>query len=94
MRAVGNSLRGTGWAAFAVVTLWGLFLCIGIIAKAAGSWGIVAALLLAPITFLAAPLYSGLVLDDWFPLILNYGGGLVSMVLVGIGDTMREARTK
>ena len=83
-----------GWIAFVVVTLWGLFLCIGIIANAAGFWGIVTALLLAPITFLLAPLYSGLVLDDWFLLILNYGGGLVSMVLVGIGDTMSEVRTK
>jgi hypothetical protein len=94
MRAVENSLRGMGWIAFVVVTLWGLFLCIGIIANAAGFWGIVTALLLAPITFLVAPLYSGFVLDDWFPLILNYGGGLVSMVLIGIGDTMSEARTK
>ena len=94
MRAVGNSLRGTGWIAFVVVALWGLFLCIAFIAKAAGFWGIVAALLLAPITFLAAPLYSGFVLDDWFPVILNYGGGLVSMALVSIGDTISEARTK
>lgn len=94
MRAVENSLRGTGWIAFVVVTLWGLFLCIDIIANAAGFWGIVTALLLAPITFLAAPLYSGFVLDDWFPLILSYGGGLFSLALVVIGDTMSEVRTK
>ena len=93
MRAVENSLRGTGWIAFVVVTLWGLFLCIGIIVNAAGFWGLVTALLL-PVTFLAAPLYSGFVLDDWFPLILSYGGGLFSLALVSIGDTISEARTK
>ena len=92
MAAIGNLLKGAGYIVFIGAGLWGFFLCIGIIAKAAGFWGIVAALFLAPITFLAAPLYAGFVLEDWFPLILNYGGGVLAMALIGTGSAMSGDR--
>lgn len=69
-----------------VAGIWGFFLCLGIISDAAGFWGIVAGLFLGPITFVAAPLYAGFEHGNWFPLILNYGGSLVAMALIGIGS--------
>jgi hypothetical protein len=66
----------------------GFVLCLGIISKAAGFWGLVAALFLGPITFVAAPLYAGFAWDNWFPLVLNYGGGIAAAVLLGIGSAL------
>ena len=88
MNAIGSLLKGTGFLVWAVAGIWGFFLCIGIIAHAAGFWGIVAAIFLGPITYIAAPLYAGFAHGDWFPLILNYGGGLLAMVLVAVGGAM------
>ena len=88
MKILGVSLKVLGMLVWIVVGLWGLFICLGIISHAAGFWGVVAAIFLAPITFLAAPLYAGFEQNNWFPLILNYGGGLVAIVLIGIGSLL------
>jgi hypothetical protein len=88
MNAIGSLLKGAGMVVWFVAGLWGFFLCLGIISHAAGFWGIVGGLFLAPITFVAAPLYAGFEHGDWFPLILNYGGSVVAMVLMGIGGAM------
>jgi hypothetical protein len=88
MTALGNLIKVTGWIVFTVTGLWGFFLCLAIISKAAGFWGVVAALFLGPVTFVAAPFYAGFAWDNWFPLLLNYGGGIVSAVLIGIGNTL------
>lgn len=86
MNALGGLIKVAGWIVFAVSGLWGFFLCMGIISKAAGFWGIIAALLLGPVTFVAAPLYAGFAWGDWFPLVLNYGGGIAAAALIGIGS--------
>jgi len=88
MNALGGLFKVVGWIVFAVSGLWGFFLCLGIISQVAGFWGIVACLILGPITFVAAPLYVGFAWGNWFPLVLNYGGGLVATVLIGIGSTL------
>lgn len=87
MNALGGLIKVIGWIVFAVTGLWGFLLCLGIITKAAGFWGIVAALVLGPVTFVAAPLYAGFAWGNWFPLALNYGGGIAAAVLIGIGST-------
>ena len=89
MVGLGNFFKVVGWIVFAVAGLWGFFLCLAIISKAAGFWGIVAALFLGPVTFVAAPFYAGFAWGDWFPLVLTYGGGIVATVLIGIGSAMR-----
>jgi hypothetical protein len=90
MKAFGRLLKGVGTLVWIVAGAWGFFLCLGIIAHAAGFWGIVAALFLGPVTFLAAPLYAGFEHGDWFPLILNYGGSLVGLVLMAIGGALSD----
>ena len=88
MSALGNVIKVVGYIVFAVTGLWGFFICLAIISTAAGFWGIVAALILGPVTFIAAPLYAGFEWGNWFPFVLNYGGGIVSAILVGIGSKL------
>ena len=88
MNALGGFIKVAGWIVFAVTGLWGFFLCLGIISKAAGFWGLVAALFLGPVTFVAAPLYAGFAWGNWFPLVLNYGGGIAAAVLISIGSAL------
>jgi len=85
MTAIGRFLQGLGVAVFAVTGLWGFFLCLDIVTKVAGFWGLVGAIFLTPVTFIAAPLYAGFAWHNWFPFILNYGGGIVGGALMGIG---------
>ena len=88
MTPLGNLIKVAGWIVFSVTGVWGFFLCLAIISKAAGFWGIVVALVLGPVTFVAAPLYAGFAWGNWFPLLLNYGGGIAGAVLIGIGGTL------
>jgi len=90
MKAVGSLLKGVGMVVWFIAGIWGFFLCLGIISHAAGFWGIVAGLFIAPLTFVAAPLYAGFEHGDWFPLILNYGGSVAGLVLMGIGGAMSD----
>lgn len=88
MNGIGNLLRGVGMFVLIIAGIWGFFLCLAIISHAAGFWGLLAAIFLGPVTFIAAPLYAGFEHGDWFPLALNYGGSLVGIALVAIGNAM------
>jgi hypothetical protein len=68
--------------------LWGFLLSLGIISDAAGFWGVVAAVLLAPITIAATPVYAGFAWGEWVPMALNYGGGLASALLLYLGAAL------
>jgi len=88
MRVLGNLIKVAGSIVFIVSGLWGFFLCLGIISKIYGSWGIVAALCLTPVTFVGTPLYAGFKFGNWFPLFLNYGGSITAIVLTSIGSAI------
>ena len=88
MAALGRVLKGAGGLLVVVVGIWGLVLCLDIITDVTGFWGLVAAFLLAPITFFAVPLYAGFALGIWFPVVLNYGGILVAVTVMGIGNRL------
>jgi hypothetical protein len=68
--------------------LWGFLLSLGIIAEAAGLWGVFVALLVAPITIAATPLYAGFAWGEWVPMVLNYGGALASALLLYLGAAL------
>ena len=79
----------SGGLILVVCSCWGLLLCFGIVQDALGT--IVAAglsLLFFPLLLSLAPLYQGLVNDDWMPLALIYGGNLIGYILVGIGTAV------
>ena len=86
MTALGKMLQVIGGIVFAITGLWGFFLCLAIITEAAGFWGLLVSLIVGPVTFIAAPLYAGFAWHNWFPLVLNYGGGIVAAVFFGIGS--------
>lgn len=94
MRAIGNISKVSGYAVFAIAGIWGFIICITIISRAVGFWGLVAAFFLAPVTFTVAPFYAGLAWGNWSPLILNYGGAVVAIVLVWIGDKLNGYNIK
>ncbi|MCL4183419.1 MAG: hypothetical protein KJ011_08220 [Burkholderiaceae bacterium] len=68
--------------------LWGFLLSLGLISEAAGMWGVIVALLLAPITIAATPFYAGFAWGEWVPMALNYGGGLASALLLYLGAAL------
>jgi hypothetical protein len=86
--AIGNIFKILGGIAFAIFGFWGFILELKIIGQVAGFWGFVIGLFVAPITFIAAPWYAGLVLGNWFPLLIGYGGGIVALILFGIGSAI------
>lgn len=90
MNAIGIFFKIIGYTIWFGAGIWGFFLCLAIISKVAGYGGIVVALVLGPVTFTAAPFYAGFVWDDWFPLILNYGGSIAGITLIGIGDAISK----
>lgn len=90
MTVLGKLITVVGWAVFAIAGLWGFFLCFAIISKVVGFWGLVASLILGPVTFFAAPLYAGFVWGNWFPLAIDYGGCLIGAIFVGIGSVIPD----
>jgi hypothetical protein len=86
--AFGKVVNGAGAVIFVMTGIWGLVLSLDIITDVIGFWGMIAAFLLAPITFLAVPLYAGFALGIWFPVVLNYGGCLLAILLMALGSRL------
>lgn len=68
--------------------LWGFLMSLGIISEAAGLWGVVVAVALAPITIAATPVYAGIAWGEWIPMALNYGGAVASALLLYLGAAL------
>ena len=90
MNALGGLMIAAGYVVMVVAGLWGMFLCLGIISDAVGFFGLVVSLMIAPITFFAAPFYAGFEHGNWFPLMLNYGGMITTMILIGVGSALSK----
>jgi len=86
--AFGKVVNGVGALLFVVTGIWGLVLSLDIITDVIGFWGMIAAIILAPITFFVVPLYAGIGLGIWFPVLLNYGGCLVAILLMALGTRL------
>jgi hypothetical protein len=86
--AFGKAVNGAGAVLFVVTGIWGLVLSLDIITDVIGFWGMLVAIILAPITFFAVPLYAGIALGIWFPVLLNYGGGLLAILLMAVGSRL------
>lgn len=61
---VSLSLNVLGFGLMIVFGLWGFAVCLGIVNKVAGFWGVVAGFTVAPVTLAAAPWYA---LVAWVP---------------------------
>lgn len=89
MRALGGLLKVAGICLFLLVCLWGTLVSLGIVSDALGIWAAAIAFLVAPFVFALVPWYAGLACQDWFPLMLNYGGAGVAATMALLGARMR-----
>ncbi|HEY1051611.1 MAG TPA: hypothetical protein VGE39_17685 [Prosthecobacter sp.] len=87
----GGILRAAGIGGFVFTFLLGMFVSVAIVAERAGCTGAVAAILLAPFTFLLVPWYALLFLGEWMPFLLNYCAGSISLFLLAAGKAMLRA---
>jgi len=85
---LGLALRATGVVAFAVTFLWGMGVCVEIIADQAGSAAAVLSVILAPLTFLLVPWFAGFALDNWLPFLIVYCSGTVALAFLAAGKAM------
>jgi hypothetical protein len=85
---MGAIFKVPGMILYFVGGLWGLFVCLGIVADTLGFIGAVVALFLLPFTLYLAPWYAGFADGNWFPLLLVYGSGVGAMILIGVGSAI------
>jgi hypothetical protein len=71
-----------------VFGLWGFLVELAIIFDVLGPVGVIAGLILFPITFFVAPWYALFVDGSWFPLVLVYGGGIPGRIIMTIGQSI------
>lgn len=83
--ATGIIVLLSGMLCMAASVLYGFFLSIKIVYHGLGIWGVVGGFLLAPIMFGIAPFYAYFALNDSYPLLIIYGGGLGSCILIVVG---------
>ena len=83
---MGKIFKGPGYLIFIICGIWGLFICFGIVQNITGTLFAFLSLFLFPLVATLAPLYEGVVNGNWFPLLLIYGGGILSMTLIAIGS--------
>jgi hypothetical protein len=55
-----------------------------------GFWGVVMAMLLAPITLVVAPWVAVVKWGTWIPLVITYGGAILGAVLYALRPTSSE----
>ena len=65
--------------------LWGLLVSLGIVTDALGFIGGLIAFVFFPVALVFAPWYAALAYQNWFPLLLVYGGMIGGSILYAIG---------
>jgi hypothetical protein len=73
---------------YCVFGIWGFVLSLGIVHEAVGFWGFVIAFVVLPVTFIAAPWYALFHFGTWFPVLVTYGGFILSGILNAIGSAL------
>jgi len=66
----------------------GVFISLGIVIDALGFIGGAIAFFFAPVALAFAPWYAAIADNNWFPVGLVYGGGLVASILYVIGSAI------
>jgi hypothetical protein len=83
---MGIIFKAPAFLIYIVAGLWGLIICLRIVADTLGTVMAIVSLFLLPALLSIAPWYQGLWHGDWFPLALIYGGGVIATILFGIGS--------
>ena len=87
-RRVGQILTISGAICYWVFGLLGVIVSLGIVSQVTGFWGFVLAFVFFPVTFVAAPWYALFHWGTWTPVLITYGGILLSWALRFIGGML------
>ncbi|WP_075367600.1 hypothetical protein, partial [Desulfosporosinus metallidurans] len=69
--------------------LWTLYAEAVIVNEVAGFWGIVIGLVVAPITFVAAPIYAVVEWGEWLAVVSIFGTGVLISIIYALGSWLR-----
>lgn len=83
---MGKFVSVLGTICYYVFGIWGFILSLSIVHQVVGFWGFVLAFVVFPVTFAAAPWYALFHWGTWFPLLVNYGGFILAIILKSIGN--------
>jgi len=83
---LGSLFKILGVISGIVFGLWGLIVLVGVVNEVAGFFGVVVGFMLFPVMFVVAPFYALVAWGNWLPLIIVYGGGILTAILYGIGS--------
>ena len=86
MTLIGKAIFILAIMIYLLAGLIGLIITFGIVKQALGIVGAIIAIFLFPITLAFAPWYAGLVLDNWQPLLIIYGGGIVASAALALAN--------
>jgi hypothetical protein len=87
------TMRIAGYSAFGLTSLSGLMLGLNIAYATAGVAGMLVASALFPMTVALSPWYALLELSDWTPMLVVYGGAVLSVLLVRLSDRRADGAT-
>lgn len=87
-RGVSAFFRVAGTAVWLIVGIWVFILCLNIVSKTAGFFGVVLAFGLFPVTISLIPLYAGFALGDWTPLVMDIVAAITGGLLFIVADTI------
>lgn len=82
---IGNAFVILGYLSFLIFGAWGMLITARILIDIGGFLLLVVGLMVAPVILAAAPLYAAVALNTFFPFIIIFGGGILSLFLIGIG---------
>ncbi len=84
-KLLGGFFKICGCFDFVIFGLWGFYLSLKIIGEIAGLEGVAIGFAVAPVTFVVVPWYAGIVRDNWLPLLISYGGGMIGCLFFFMG---------
>ncbi len=91
MRTTGKILDIGGTTCLLVTSLLAFAICLEIVYRMAGFWGVVIGFAIAPVTFLALPWYALFVYGELDALLLGYGGLVIFLPMKFLGQVLSEA---
>jgi len=85
-----NILTISGLLSLAILFIFCLYINLSIIFHSLGYTGLIAGLVFAPVIFVAAPFYALFFKNDFLPLLICYGGSLLSFAAISAGIIIRN----
>ena len=77
-----------GFWGFFVFYVWGLILAAPIVKNVAGMGWFIVGIILSPVTLVVVPWYALIVQGTWYPLLVTYGGIILSFGMIFIASSL------